>query len=212
MSRPPGDHGVYAAGREIFYDFFGVTQIALAARPELFLVRRCCTVGVSSYPHAQARASRPAVSITKAPPPSAPPALLRPTRTHQFVLLSLLLITMINCMAQPASVPPPPRSRAHWGSPARTRRRDGRVLLVLHLLHGAVELAVAALGAAAGPVAVRRRLVADDAGLRLVGFYDLYAARLLLGILQAGIFPCATLVIAIVVSDHPSRAGDSGDC
>src|SRR5262249_35410792 len=30
-----------------------------------------------------------------------------------------------------------------------------------------------------------------------VGFADLYAARLLLGILQAGVFPCATLILAV---------------
>jgi MFS family permease len=137
------------------------------------------------------------VSIT-ASPPSAPP-LIRPTIVRHFVLASLLVITMINyvqrnCIGTAATTIEQglgiPRIRLDFAMAAffwaytfamvpsswLSQRLGPR--LALSLFAGGWSLATLAIAFS-------------------VGFYDLCMWRLALGVLQAGVFPCATLIIAV---------------
>lgn len=126
-------------------------------------------------------------------------ALARPSRIHHLVLASLLLITGINYM-----------QRNCIGPLATTIKED------LEVSHAALDGAMAAFFLAYTLLQVPSGWLAQSWGSRLVlplyaagwslalllciaplGFAALYSGRLLMGALQAGIFPCCTLILAV---------------
>ncbi|MFM7151459.1 MAG: MFS transporter, partial [Gemmataceae bacterium] len=126
------------------------------------------------------------------------PGAERPTSVRYYVLAALLVITGINYIQRNCISP----------SATSIEKSLGVTAVQLDLAAGAFFLAYTLLQVPTGWLAQRfgsrmmLPLFAAGWSLALVicglasGFPDLYAGRLLMGALQAGIFPCATLVLA----------------
>lgn len=126
------------------------------------------------------------------------PGAERPTSVRYYVLAALLVITGINYIQRNCISP----------SATSIETSLGVTAVQLDLAAGAFFLAYTLLQVPTGWLAQRfgsrmmLPLFAAGWSLALVicglasGFPDLYAGRLLMGALQAGIFPCATLVLA----------------
>lgn len=160
------------------------------------------------------------MSLTTSPPPT--PSLARPTNLRYFVLAALLVITTINyvqrnCIAPAATTMADTQSLnlrieavgQDLNEEDRTKEEKKRKKVRLDDAMAAFfwsytffMVPSSWLSQRWGP---RLALTLFAGGWSLVtlacafvvGFIDLYAARLLLGILQAGIFPCATLILAV---------------
>lgn len=142
------------------------------------------------------------MSITTAPSPSA-----RPTRVRYYVLAALLVITSINYV-----------QRNSIGAAETTIRtalqldmRDtGDAISAFFLTYALLQVPSGWLAQRLG---ARATLTLYAAGWSVCtglcalasGLFDLYAARLAMGALQAGIFPCCTLILASWYP--PSRRG-----
>lgn len=125
------------------------------------------------------------------------PPFLRPTNLRHLVLAALLVITAINYIQRNCINPA-----------ATTIQADlGLDLAEIGLILGAFFLSYTFLqvpsGATAQLLGAKWALVLFAVGWSLAlaataladGFYGLYAGRLAMGALQAGIFPCATLIL-----------------
>lgn len=127
-----------------------------------------------------------------------PPAQ-RPTNVHYYVLAALLVITAVNYIQR------------NCISPAATTIEEttGIGRIQLDLAAGAFFLAYTLLQVPSGWLAKawgpRLALSVYATGWSLAlaasaaatGFLGLYIARIFMGIFQAGIFPCATLILAV---------------
>ncbi len=128
-----------------------------------------------------------------------PRSIERPTLLRHWVLLSLLVITAINYIQRNAI------------SPAATTISANLSLSLaeIGLIMGAFFLSYTIMQVPSGMVAqllgAKRALVLFAAGWSLAlaacalanDFLGLYAGRIAMGILQAGVFPCATLILKV---------------
>jgi MFS transporter, ACS family, D-galactonate transporter len=122
----------------------------------------------------------------------------RPTSVRHFVLAALLFVTTINYI-QRNSLPVAKTSVA--GDLDLSAEAVGYAAAAFFLSYAIFQVPSGWFASRAG---ARLALTLYTAAWSLcvgltavaVGFYDLFGYRLLLGALQAGIFPCATLVLA----------------
>src|SRR5262249_42610831 len=140
----------------------------------------------------------PAVS-TPADIPRSPAPAERPTSIRHLVLVALLVITAVNYIQRNCISPAATTIEAELNVTGPE----------LDLAAGAFFLAYTIMQVPSGWLAHRRgtrvilSLYAAGWSLALIGcavarnFTELYAGRLAMGVLQAGIFPCATLILAV---------------
>jgi ACS family glucarate transporter-like MFS transporter len=129
--------------------------------------------------------------------PKAVPAP-RPTHVRQIVLAALLVITAVNYVQRNSAATAEKTIRAEL---RLTEQNSGDALAAFFLSYALFQIPAGWLAQRLG---ARLALSLYAGGWSLViglmalasGFTDLYVDRLLLGILQAGIFSCATLVLA----------------
>jgi MFS family permease len=131
----------------------------------------------------------------------------RPTSLRHLVLAALLVITSINYIQRNAIGPAAPVIRQDLGL---SLDQVGLVMSAFFLAYTLMQIPA---GTLAQRIGAKWALVLISAGwsLAIAGcavagtFLQLYVARLALGALQAGIFSCATLILAVWYP--PSRRG-----
>lgn len=123
--------------------------------------------------------------------------MTRPTNVRYYVLAALCLITFINYVQRNAFGPLETTIRERLGL---AQADTGMAIAAFFLIYALMQIPTGKLAQHWGP---RRALAAYSIGWSLaaaalglsVGVVDLVAYRAVMGALQAGIFPCATLIM-----------------
>lgn len=127
------------------------------------------------------------------------PPVDRPTNLRHLVLAALLAITAINYIQRNCIAPAATTIQPDLGL---TRDDMGDILAAFFLSYTFLQVPS---GATAQALGAKWALILFSVGWSLAlaatawadGYWGLYVGRLALGALQAGIFPCATLILAV---------------
>ncbi len=124
-------------------------------------------------------------------------AAARPTNVRYFVLLVLCLITFINYVQRNCIAPAETTVRADL---RLTKKDTGEIASVFFFVYALLQIPSGWLGQQWGPrTALAVFAVGWSAALALAalasGYWGLLTARMAIGALQAGIFPCCTLAV-----------------